>query len=107
MAQPQVLYVHASADGGVFVVRPDATQGWITQDQLDADLERVAAAGGVAMVSLEGGQDAPPAAHALHRRVILAVNTRLLQEHHPAVTPLPEGVTRVMAFAHAGRTDLL
>lgn len=107
-APPVVLYVHASSEGAVFVVRGDATQAWVTLAELDAELADLVAQSGAAMVSLEGGADATVEAHALHRRVIgSGAPTRLLPEHHPAVTPLPEGVSRLMAFAHVGRHDLV
>ena len=71
------------------------SSGWPTRD-------------GTVLISIEGGRDAQPQVHALHRRVIgTGLPTRVLEDRHPAVTPLPEGVTRLMAFAHAGRVDLL
>jgi hypothetical protein len=103
-----VLYVHLSSEGGVFVVRADGTEAWITATDLDADLADLAARDGTVLISIEGGRQAPPQVHALHRRVIgSGLPTRVLEDRHPAVTPLPEGVTRLMAFAHAGRVDLL
>jgi hypothetical protein len=105
---PPVLYVHLSLEGGVFVVRADGGEAWITADQLDAELEQLAERDGTVLISIEGGRDAQPQVHALHRRVIgTGLPTRVLEDRHPAVTPLPEGVTRLMAFAHAGRVDLL
>ena len=108
MAPPPVLYVHASTEGAIFVVRPDASQAWITLADLDAELEALVAVGGTALLSMEGGKEGAAApAHALHRRIIGAgPPTRLLPNEHPAVTPLPEGVTRLMAFAHADRAEL-
>jgi hypothetical protein len=103
-----VLYVHLSAEGGVFAVRADGTEAWITAAQLDEELAHLAELAGMVLISIEGGRDAQPQVHALHRRVIgTGLPTRVLDERHPAVTPLPEGVTRLMAFAHAGRVDLL
>ena len=108
MAPPAVLYVHASPEGAIFVVRPDASQAWITAAELDAELEASVASGAMVLLSMEGGRDeAAPPAHAIHRRIILATNVRLLPDQHPAVTPLPEGVSRMMAFAHADRADLI
>jgi hypothetical protein len=104
---PPVLYLHLSVEGGVFVARADGTERWITTSELDEDLAALADAGGTVLVSIEGGRDAQPQVHALHRRVIGLVPTRVLEERHPAVTPLPDGVTRLMAFAHAGRVDLI
>jgi hypothetical protein len=105
---PPVLYVHLSIEGAVFVVRADGSEAWITASQLDEDLEGLAERDGTVLISIEGGRDAPPQVHALHRRVIgTGLPTRVLEDRHPAVTPLPEGVTRLMAFAHAGRVDLL
>jgi hypothetical protein len=108
MAPSAVLYVHASAEGAIFVVRPDSSQAWITLAELDAELERLLAAEGAVLFSMEGGREAAaPPAHSLHRHIIGAgPPTRLLPDQHPAVTPLPEGVTRLMAFAHADRADL-
>jgi hypothetical protein len=105
---PPVLYVHLSVEGGIFVVRADGTEAWITAEQLDGALEELAEREGTVLISIEGGRDAQPQVHALHRRVIgTGLPTRVLEDRHPAVTPLPEGVTRLMAFAHAGRIDLL
>ena len=105
---PPVLYVHLSVEGGVFVVRTDGTEAWITAADLEEDLERLAERDGTVLISIEGGRDAQPQVHALHRRVIgTGLPTRVLEDRHPAVTPLPEGVTRLMSFAHAGRVDLL
>ncbi len=108
MAPPAVLYVHASAEGAIFVVRPDNSQAWITLAGLDAELAGLVEAQGAVLFSMEGGREAAMApAHALHRHIIGAgPPTRLLPQEHPAVTPLPEGVTRLMAFAHANRADL-
>lgn len=105
---PPVLYVHASPEGAVFVVRSDATQAWVTVAELDAELEALVEAKGAVLLSLEGGKEnASAQAHALHRRIIgMGPPVRLLPDQHPAVTPLPEGVTRLMAFAHADRADL-
>jgi len=103
-----VLYVHLSVEGGIFVVRADGAEAWITAEQLDGALEELAERDGTVLISIEGGRDAQPQVHALHRRVIgTGLPTRVLEDRHPAVTPLPEGVTRLMAFAHAGRVDLL
>ena len=100
--------MHLSVEGGVFVVRADGTEAWITAAALEEDLERLAERDGTVLISIEGGRDAQPQVHALHRRVIgTGLPTRVLEDRHPAVTPLPEGVTRLMAFAHAGRVDLL
>ena len=105
---PPALYVHLSLEGGVFVVRTDGSEAWITASELEADIEALAERDGTVLISIEGGRDAQPQVHALHRRVIgTGVPTRVLEDRHPAVTPLPEGVTRLMAFAHAGRVDLL
>jgi hypothetical protein len=105
---PPALYVHLSLEGGVFVVRTDGSEAWITASELEADIEALAEREGTVLISIEGGRDAQPQVHALHRRVIgTGVPTRVLEDRHPAVTPLPEGVTRLMAFAHAGRVDLL
>jgi hypothetical protein len=105
---PPVLYVHLSDEGGVFVVRTDGSEAWITAAELLEDLEQLAEREGTVLISIEGGRDAQPQVHALHRQVIgTGLPTRVLEDRHPAVTPLPEGVTRLMAFAHAGRVDLL
>lgn len=105
---PPVLYVHLSVEGGVFVVRADGTEAWVTAAALEEDLERLAERDGTVLISIEGGREAQPQVHALHRRVIgTGLPTRVLEDRHPAVTPLPEGVTRLMSFAHAGRVDLL
>jgi len=108
MAPPAVLYVHASPEGAIFVVRPDNSQAWVTADELDRELEGLVEQGGAVLLSLEGGKEAAAApAHAIHRRIIGAgPPVRLLPDQHPAVTPLPEGVTRLMAFAHADRAEL-
>jgi Ankyrin repeats (3 copies) len=105
---PPVLYVHLSVEGGVFVVKTEGTEAWVTAADLEEDLEQLAEREGTVLISIEGGREAQPQVHALHRRVIgTGVPTRVLEDRHPAVTPLPEGVTRLMSFAHAGRVDLL
>ena len=90
------------------MVRTDGTEAWITAADLEEDLAGLAERDGIVLISIEGGRDAQPQVHALHRRVIgTGLPTRVLEDRHPAVTPLPEGVTRLMSFAHAGRVDLL
>ena len=90
------------------MVRPDNTMEWVTLAELDAELEGLVAVQGAVLFSMEGGREAAAApAHTLHRHIIGAgPPTRLLPDQHPAVTPLPEGVTRLMAFAHVDRADL-
>ena len=103
-----MLYVHLSVEGGVFVVRADGAEAWITAAELERDLQGLVEQDGTVLISIEGGREAQPQVHALHRQVIgTGLPTRVLEDRHPAVTPLPEGVTRLMAFAHAGRVDLL
>src|SRR5947199_8905942 len=57
----KALYVHLAFDGGIFVVRGrDGQQAWVTQAQLEPELQRVKADGGAILYSRDAPDQEPP-----------------------------------------------
>ncbi|MBI2709363.1 MAG: ankyrin repeat domain-containing protein [Actinobacteria bacterium] len=104
-----VLYLHVNRDGGIFSVRADGSQGWVSEGDLDRLLYDLSIAGGSVLYSVDDQPDLTPiAASTLRHLTTTGVPNRRLPQAHPAVAAgMPAGTTTMMLFAHRGEKELL
>jgi hypothetical protein len=109
------LYVHLGFDGGIFVVRDSGQSGWVTEAELERDLDALRGApGGVVLYSRDHPESDPPPFLERTFRLIVdrKVPIRLLAEPHPDVLAVERaGATALMRAAYqddiGAVTDLL
>jgi hypothetical protein len=99
------LYVHLGFDGGIFVVRDSGQSGWVTQAELERELDAFRRRpGGVVLYSRDQPEaDPPPLVERTFRLIIdRKLPVRLLLEPNPAVVAFRQtGATVLMRAAYA------
>lgn len=105
-ADPEVLdrdpiYIHASDDGGIFVIDVRGQQRWVTEAGLRDLLEAQCHAGGPVLLSSDGGSTAGNEVV----EIVMAGSIAVVPspETHPDAK-LPVGATTLMAQAFVGTT---
>jgi uncharacterized protein len=107
----KALYVHLAFDGGIFVVRGDGRQAWMTRARLDDELVELRASGGRLIYSRDDPEHEPSEhVHDVFKRIVDSrpAGIQLLEKAHPvAAAHGKQDVTMLMLAAHRGEIGLL
>jgi Ankyrin repeats (many copies) len=107
----KALYVHLAFDGGIFVVRGDGRQAWMTQTRLDDELVELRASGGRLIYSRDDPEHEPSEhVNDVFKRIVDSrpAGIQLLEVAHPvAAAHGKQDVTMLMIAAHRGEIGLL
>jgi ankyrin repeat protein len=105
-----VLYVHLTRDGAIFVVGGNGTQAWITQRQLHEELRALKSVSGTLLYSRDdpAGELSPIAFETFKGISEHQLPVKLVDQPHPDVAnPLPDRGTYLMVFALRGEDELV
>jgi ankyrin repeat protein len=98
------LYVHLGFDGGIFVLRDSGRSAWVTEPQLEEELDALAADAGLVLYTRDHpDQDPPPLVERTFRKIVdRRLPMRLLAEPNPEVVAAQaSGATALMRAAYA------
>jgi ankyrin repeat protein len=110
VSDQQALYVHATREGAIYVVRLDLTSDFVTLAELDRLLVEARAGEALLLYSRDdpGEEPTPMQFEVFTRLPESRLPIKLLSDPHPAVAGGPTGgATRLMQFAYLGRADLV